>query len=158
MTLHLSHIFLTEARTFISSTLCLLLCSKPLSLVAVSNSPAVQVVRRQFHQHPISGKNPDEMLAHLARNVRQHLMLSVFQLNPKHSVRQGLNDRRHNLYSFFLRHIRSERILPCTDKLQMVTCPSGFAKPRWPLGLQTQLVAAWSASERVCEAILVSTS
>src|SRR6185436_479591 len=133
-------------------------CSEPLSLVAVSNSSAVQVVRRQLHQHPVARKNPDEMLAHLSRNVRQHLMLCVFQLDPKHSVRQSLADRRHNLYSFFLRHIRSERILPCTDKLQMVTCPNGFAKPRWPLGLQTQVVVARSASEPFFAAILVSTS
>ncbi len=45
------------------------------------------------------------MLAHLSGNVCQHLMLAFFQFNPEHSVRQSLQDLRHDLYSLFLRHI-----------------------------------------------------
>jgi len=32
------------------------------------------------------------MLAHLARDVREHLVLAVLKLNPKHRVRQRLED------------------------------------------------------------------
>jgi hypothetical protein len=85
--------------------------AKPL-FVTVSNSSAIKVVRRELYEHSITRKDSNEMLAHLSRNMRQHLMLSLFQRDPKHSVRQGLKDRGHNLYSFFLRHIRSERMLP----------------------------------------------
>jgi hypothetical protein len=83
-----------------------------LLFISVSNPSAVQIVGRQLNQDPIPGKNPDKMLTHLAGNMRQHLMLVVFQLNPKHSVRQSLKDLSHNFYSLFLCHIRSERILP----------------------------------------------
>jgi hypothetical protein len=77
----------------------------------LSNSAPVQIVWGQLDQHSITRKNPNKMLAHLSRNMRQHLMLGILQLNSKHSVRQSLKDLGHNFYSFFLRHIRSERIL-----------------------------------------------
>ena len=44
------------------------------------------------------------MLAHLARDVREHLVLAFLKLNPKHRVRQGLEDFGHDLYRLFLRH------------------------------------------------------
>jgi hypothetical protein len=80
--------------------------------VTISDPSAIKVVWRQFHQHSITWKNPNKMLTHLSGNVRKDLMLALFERDPKHSVRQSLKDRGHNLYRFFLRHIRSERILP----------------------------------------------
>src|SRR5882762_6775726 len=104
MTLHLSHIFFTEARTFIA------IPPKLYSLVSVGNSAAIKVVGRKLHEHSVTGEDANKMLAHFSRNVRKHLMLALFQLHPKHCVRQGLQDLCHNLNSLFLRHILSECI------------------------------------------------
>src|SRR5215210_1000869 len=65
------------------------------SLVAVRDAPAVQVVRRKLDQHPVARQNSYEVLAHLARDVREHLVLTVLQLDAKHGVWQSLNDFRH---------------------------------------------------------------
>src|SRR5438874_10852923 len=61
-------------------------------LVAVDDSAAGQVVRREFYCYLISGENPDEVLAHLAGNVREDLVL-VLQLDAEHRVWQRLDDR-----------------------------------------------------------------
>src|ERR1043165_2221129 len=60
------------------------------------------------------------MLAHLSRNVRKHLMLAVFQLDPKHSVRQSFQHLCHDFYRFFLRHILSEWKYDAADKLRII--------------------------------------
>src|SRR4051812_19597690 len=69
MTLQLSHIFLTEALTFISLHPSSGI-STGRSLVAVRYAPSVQVVRRKLDEHPVARQNPYEVLAHLARDVR----------------------------------------------------------------------------------------
>src|SRR5262249_10182925 len=70
------------------------------------------------------------MLAHFPRYVRKHLMLAVFQLNPKHSVRQSFQHLCHDFYSFFLRHILSEWSFDAADKLRIIARGIPFAKPR----------------------------
>src|SRR5215213_9822197 len=60
------------------------------------------------------------MLAHFPRYVRKHLMLALFQLDSKHSVRQSLQHLCHNFYRFFLRHILSEWIYDAADKLRII--------------------------------------
>src|ERR1044072_3589775 len=47
-------------------------------------------------------------------------MLAVFQLDPKHSVRQSLQHLCHDFYRFFLRHILSEWIYDAADKLRII--------------------------------------
>src|SRR5215471_21802269 len=107
ITLHLSQIFFTLARTF------MLLCSlhnpgdgkPPLQnsplFIAVDDPPAGQVIRRKLHRNLVSRENTDEILAHLAGDMRQYLVL-VLQLHAKHSVRQRLNHRGHHFNGILL--------------------------------------------------------
>src|SRR5690349_11434500 len=99
MTLHLSHIFFTDARTFITNLVQL--------FIAICDSAAVEIVWRKLNEYPVARQNANKMLAHLSRYVRKDLMLAFFQFNPKHSVRQSLQDFCHDFYSLFLRHILS---------------------------------------------------
>src|SRR5262245_37621574 len=94
------------------------------------------------------------MLAHLSGNVRKHLVLAVFQLNPKHSVRQSFQHLCHDFYRLFLRHNLSDWNFASADKLRIITCPFSFAKP--PYGYQ--LTAARPEGKSLVEATLVSTS
>src|SRR5229473_8510614 len=93
-------------------------------LVAIHNPAARQIVRRKLHGDFVSRQNPDEILAHLAGNVRQNLVL-VFQLNAEHRVRQRLDHRGHDLngvllgipgvaFLLFLAN-RSRHSLPCSN-------------------------------------------
>src|SRR6266403_2208390 len=76
--------------------------TKPMALlVAVHNPAARQIVRRKLHCDLVSRQNPDEILAHLAGNVRQNLVL-VFQLDAEHRVRQRLDHRRHDFNGVLL--------------------------------------------------------
>src|SRR5579884_409457 len=86
MTLHFSHIFLTDGRTFM--TLRLL---RPL-LVAVGDATTAEVVGRELHLHPVAGQDPDVVHPHLPGDVREHLV-AVLQLDSEHRVRQRLDDR-----------------------------------------------------------------
>src|SRR5580658_9651010 len=71
-------------------------------LVTIHNPAARQIVRRELHRYFVSRQNPDEILSHLAGNVRQHLML-VLELHAKHRIWQRLNHRRHYLYGILFR-------------------------------------------------------
>src|SRR6267378_3407051 len=91
-------------------------------LVAIHNPATRQIVRRKLHRDLVTSQNPNEILAHLAGNVRQDLVL-VFQLNAKHRVGQRFNHRGHDFngvllgisgvaFLFFLAN-RSRHSLPC---------------------------------------------
>ena len=84
ITLHLSHIFLTEGRTFIVPT-------SPL-LVAVRDTTASEVVRRELDLYPVTGSDADVVHSHLPADVGKNLV-PVLQLDPEHGVRQRLSDR-----------------------------------------------------------------
>src|SRR5258708_12952231 len=62
-------------------------------LVAVDDPSAGQVVGRKLDRDLVSRENADEILAHLAGNMRQPLGL-VFQFNAEHPVRQRLHPPR----------------------------------------------------------------
>src|SRR5277367_3488929 len=129
ITLHLSQIGLTLARTF----MVLLFQRRPPQKAAATTAPkarplqnfccaalppfrrrtllpllitihypaARKVIWRKLDGNLVSGKNADEILAHLAGNVRQNLML-VFQFDAKHGVGQRLKHRGHYFYGVFL--------------------------------------------------------
>ena len=83
-------------------------------LVSISYAPAIQIVWRQFDQNSISRKNSDEVLTHFAGNMGQHLVLAFFQFDPKHCIRQRLENFGHHFYRFFLRHtLRQTQISLC---------------------------------------------
>src|SRR5512146_2078685 len=121
MTLHLSQIFLTDARTFmslLSSQLsvpsylrtakigclaALVMTNARWLFIAIHDPSAGQVVGRKFHRYAIAGKNTNEVLAHFAGDMRQHLML-VLQLDLKHGVRQRFDDHGHNFNRVFFTH------------------------------------------------------
>src|ERR1700682_5937985 len=105
-TLHLSQIFLTDDRTFIP---CLRYQLRELfalrasaSLEAIDNAPAREIVGRELHLHAIARQDADEVLAHLARDVRQYAML-ILQLHAKHGVGQRLDNRGHHLDGILFR-------------------------------------------------------
>jgi hypothetical protein len=89
--------------------------------IAVSYPTAIEVVGRKLNEHAVARKNADKVFAHLAGDVRQHLMLVILQLNAKHRIRQGLKDLRHHLYRFFLRHTPLQLKFDPTRKLQILT-------------------------------------
>src|SRR5437764_10133672 len=63
ITLHLSQIFLTDARTFISFS------------QFARNPAARRIVRRQFHLDPVARNQPDKIPFHRAHQVGQNLLL-----------------------------------------------------------------------------------
>src|SRR5687767_1049167 len=112
-TLHFTQILLTDALTFTTSSSVLRPFrwwgqtpsgSDPTTLfVPINDPPARQVVGRELHEDLVARKDPDEVLPHLSRYVREHLMF-VLQLHFEHRVRQRFDDRRHDLDRVFLRH------------------------------------------------------
>src|SRR3989304_4082820 len=60
-------------------------CLSPSSLVAVHDTAARQVVRRQLHEHPVPREDPDVVHPHLPRDMGQHVV-SVLELDPEHGV------------------------------------------------------------------------
>jgi hypothetical protein len=100
-TLHSLHIFLTDALTFMSFPLKELFS---LALAPEGNSAPGEVIRRQFHRHPITRKDLDKMHPHLAGNMSKH-PVAIIELHPKHGVRQGLDDGSFYLNGLFFWHI-----------------------------------------------------
>src|SRR5216683_4649870 len=62
-----------------------------------------EVVGRHLDIDLVAGKDADAILAHLARGVREHLVV-VVQLDAKHRVGQQLRDRAGEFYQILFRH------------------------------------------------------
>src|SRR5437667_288698 len=86
---------LTDGRTF--TTLL------PTLFEPVCDPAAGQVVRRQLDLDPVTGKNTDEVHAHLAAHVGEH-PVAVLQLHAEHRVRQGLDHGALDLDRVFFGH------------------------------------------------------
>jgi hypothetical protein len=69
-------------------------------LESVNDATAAEIVRRDLDQDPVTRKNANEILSHLAADVRKHLVL-VFQLNPEYRIGQRLHHCGFELNGFF---------------------------------------------------------
>src|SRR4029450_10441057 len=58
---------------------------------AIGDAPAGQVIWRNLHLHPVAGDYADEVLAHLAGDVRDYLAADV-EFHPKLRIGEGLLD------------------------------------------------------------------
>src|SRR6476660_8278876 len=83
ITLHFSHIFLTDGRTFSVEASSL--------KKAIGDAAAGQVVRSELHLHLVARQDADVVHPHLPRDVRQHLV-AVLELDPEHGVGQRFDD------------------------------------------------------------------
>lgn len=107
MTLQLSHIVLTLARTFMFSVLSKLFLDAGVEglrflgvrtaggswlqlLVAVRDPTSFEVVRSQLDLDAIARQDSDVVHAHFSRNVCQNFV-TIFEFDPKHGVGKGLN-------------------------------------------------------------------
>src|ERR1700736_2645734 len=53
--------------------------------ISIHDSAAIQIVGRKLNRHLVPRKNAYEILPHLTRNMRQHLVL-VFQFHAEHGI------------------------------------------------------------------------
>src|SRR5579859_6813389 len=102
-------------------------------LVPVNDAAPRQIVWRKLHRNLVSRQNPDEILAHLAGNVRQHLML-VFQFHPEHRIRQRLDDRGHDFNRVLLRISGVALLLVCLRPRHKLPYPPLLTNSRYQLG------------------------
>ncbi len=58
--------------------------------VSVGDAAAGQIVGRDFHLHPVAGKNSDVVLAHLATQMPEHLV-AVVEFNAKMATFEGFD-------------------------------------------------------------------
>src|SRR6266851_4372222 len=72
-------------------------------LEAKGDTALGEVVRRHLDIDLVTGKHANAVLAHLARGVREHLVI-VVELDAKHRVRQQFGDRAGKFYEIFFRH------------------------------------------------------
>ena len=73
-------------------------------LVAIYDPAATEIVGRELYDDAVFRKDPDVVLTHLARDMREH-DVPVFQLDTKHCIRQGLGDRAFYFDDAFFRHV-----------------------------------------------------
>jgi hypothetical protein len=69
-------------------------------LESINDATAAEIVRRDLDQDPVTRKNADEILSHLAADMSKHLVL-VLQLNPEHGIGQRFHHCGFELNGFF---------------------------------------------------------
>lgn len=66
----------------------------------IGDAAAVQIVDGQFDRHLVARQDLDVVHTHLAGDMGQYLV-AIFELHPKHSVRQRLQDGPLELDNIF---------------------------------------------------------
>ena len=67
---------------------------------SIDDSATAEIVGRDLDQYPVTGKDADEILAHLATDVGKHLVL-VFQFYTEYGIGQRLHHCGFELNGFF---------------------------------------------------------
>lgn len=77
-----------------------------LAAVAVYDPPAREIVRRELDVHPVTGQDPDTMLAKLSGDLGQDLVVLVSELdiNAEDSAWVALDDSSGDFYALFFCH------------------------------------------------------
>ena len=75
-----------------------------LLLKPIGNTPARQIVRRQFHCDFVARKNTDKVHPHFSGNMRKNLV-PVVERHTKHRIRQRFIHRALNLDHVFFGHV-----------------------------------------------------
>lgn len=86
-----------------------------------SDAALGEVVGCHFHGHPISGEDPDAVLAHFPGRVRKNFVIIV-ESHTEHRVRQKFDDCPLKLQKIFFRHTL------CS--VTSLGCATGCALPR----------------------------
>src|SRR5207248_3814590 len=73
------------------------------SAVPVDDPAPREVVRRELHEHPVPGQDPDVVHPHLAGDVGEDLV-TVVELDAEHRVRERLDHRSLDLDRILLGH------------------------------------------------------
>lgn len=109
ITLHLSHIFLTDALTFIFVTSLTsgsaFYRSPPglstLLFISIDYSTLCGIIRCDLHLHLVAGEDPDVEHPHLSRDMADDMDL-VLQLHPEHGIGQLFGDHAVNCEHLFI--------------------------------------------------------
>jgi hypothetical protein len=105
ITLHFSHIGLTDGLTFIAFS-----SFKLSALASPCYASAFQVVGRNLDRYLISGKDPDVVHTQFARYVRQHFM-AVLKLDFEYGVWKRFRYSAFHLYHVAFRQVASPFML-----------------------------------------------
>src|SRR3990170_2536018 len=129
--LQCSHRTFTDGLTFIV-----------VSLKPVRDPAAGQVIGRELHLDLVPGEDPDEVHAHLAGHVCQHLV-AVLELHAEHGVRQRLHHGAFDLDRIFFRHALSGRpredfrtVPRDRDRVLEMGCEAAVGRHRGPAVLE----------------------
>src|SRR5262245_1248422 len=139
-------------------------CDSPL-LEPVRDPAPREVVGGQLDLDPVAGQDPDEIHPHLAGDVGQHAM-AVFELDPEHRIRQGLDYCPLDLDRVVLRLLRLPLFhLPPSASHQAASRVStsgpesvtATVSSKWAARLPSSVTAVqWSASPRTPQCPIVT--
>jgi hypothetical protein len=123
------------------------------SAFAINDSTATQVVRRNFDFHAVARHDSNEILPHLAGNMRQD-NVTILKFDAELSVRQRFNDGTFDLNGLFFGHKTTSSI---TQSKQDETTDSRRRRPSQQLGVSPPFwrhrvsIATLKASSRLAE-------
>src|ERR1700691_819145 len=104
-----------------------------ISFITIHNSAAIQVVGGKLHRYLVTGQDANKILAHLSRNMRQHLVL-VLQFHLEHGVGQRLKNHCHHFNRVFFAHrLLKKSVLNCQFPVSQSKPSALYREPRTEL-------------------------